>query len=160
MRISDWSANVYSSDLQVWNADTAYNSTVGLSMDQERQRLLDIATGAPEYPAAKHPVPDVAIRIQSRAQRIRDEVMDRSQRFKDLTIQSVSYEALQKEWTMRLYVMGWNGLKTPVANDDSGEALTEACFDAVTREMGKEAARELYYHVSGDRKSTRLNSSH
>src|SRR3546814_2945536 len=77
--------------------------------------------------------------------------MDGSQRFKDLTIQSVSYEALQKEWTMRLYVMGWNGLKTPVAKDDSGEALTEACFDAVTREMGKEAARELYYHVSGSR---------
>src|SRR3546814_15516833 len=111
-------------------------------MDQERQRLLDIANGAPEYPAAKHPVPDVSIRIQSRAQLIRDEVMDRSQRFKDLTIQSVSYEALQKEWTMRLYVTGWNGLKTPVAKDDSGEALPAACFDAVTsseeRRVGKE----------------------
>src|SRR3546814_3900903 len=56
---------------------------------------------------------------------------------------------------MRLYVMGWNGLKTPVAKDDSGEALTEACFDAVTREMGKEAARELYYHVSGSFSLTR-----
>src|SRR3546814_15351464 len=99
MRISDWSSDVCSSDL--WNADTAYNNAVGLWMDQERQRLLDIANGAPEYPAAKHPVPDVSIRIQSRAQLIRDEVMDRSQRFKDLTIQSVSYEALQKEWTMR-----------------------------------------------------------
>src|SRR3546814_52380 len=44
---------------QVWNADTAYNNAVGLWMDQERQRLLDIANGAPEYPAAKHPVPDV-----------------------------------------------------------------------------------------------------
>src|SRR3546814_5771535 len=63
---------------QVWNADPAYNNAVGLWMDQERQRLLDIANGAPEYPAAKHPVPDVSIRIQSRAQLIRDEVMDRS----------------------------------------------------------------------------------
>src|SRR3546814_4185562 len=49
---------------QVWNADTAYNNAVGLWMDQERQRLLDIANGAPEYPAAKHPVPDVSIRSE------------------------------------------------------------------------------------------------
>src|SRR3546814_1764048 len=93
MRISDWSSDVCSSDLyhlfdeaaadekaglleQVWNADTAYNNAVGLWMDQERQRLLDIANGAPEYPAAKHPVPDVSIRIQSRAQLIRAEVME------------------------------------------------------------------------------------
>src|SRR3546814_13773190 len=98
-------------------------------MDQERQRLLDIANGAPEYPAAKHPVPDVPIRIQSRAQLIRDEVMDRSQLFKDLTIQSVSYAALQKEWPMRLYVRGWNGLTTPGERAESAGELTAADLD-------------------------------
>src|SRR3546814_18357743 len=42
---------------QEWHADTAYNNAVGLWMDQERQRLLDIANGPPEYPAADRKSP-------------------------------------------------------------------------------------------------------
>src|SRR3546814_17768946 len=92
---------------QVWNADTAYNNAVGLWMDQERQRLLDIANGAPEYPAAKHPVPDVSIRIQSRAQLIRDAAMDRSQRFKELPIQRSEESRVGKECVGRIRARWW-----------------------------------------------------
>src|SRR3546814_16785486 len=55
---------------QVWNADTAYNNAVGLWMDKERTRLLDIANRAQEKQPATHRAPDDAIRSQSRATHI------------------------------------------------------------------------------------------
>ena len=134
---------------QCWNGETAYNNAVGLWMEQERERLRDVANGAPDYPMAKHPEPMVGIRVQSRAKLIRDEVMEKSDRFKALTIQAVNYESVQKEWTMRLYVLGWTGLKTPIEKEPDGNALTEDCFDKMVEEIGKLPARELYYEVSG-----------
>lgn len=137
---------------QVWNADTAYNNAVALWTDQERERLLDVAHGAPEQPMAKHPEPGVSIRVQSQAQLVRDEMMEKSTRFRELTIQSVSYDALQKEWTMLLYVLGWTGLKTKVEKDETGQALTPECFDAMSKEiaaLSRIAPRELYHHIAG-----------
>lgn len=133
----------------VWNSETEHNQRVALWMEQERERLRDIKAGAPVYPTAEYPKPSVPIRIQSQAQLVRDDINGKSERLRQLTVQSINYEAEQKSWTMRLYILGWSGgIGVPCKKDESGEALTEECLDALCAKIGAAATREIYYYIN------------
>lgn len=134
---------------QVWAAEGEHQARVEMWIEQERERLRDIKGGAPEYPSAEYPRPNVSIRVQSRAQLIRDELVEKSDRIRDITIRGQQYDIEQKRMQTRLYILGWTGLSTPVEKDETGEAITESCLDQMAAEIGPQATRELVKHMDG-----------
>lgn len=134
---------------QVWVAEGEHQARVEMWMEQERERLRDVKAGAPEEPGAEFPRPNISIRVQSRAQLIRDEIQDKSQRIRDITIRSQQYEFEQRRMQTRLYVLSWTGLKTAVEKDATGQALTEECLDALAQEIGPVATRQLVRYLEG-----------
>lgn len=134
---------------QLWNAEVEHSTAVSLWMEQERERLRDIRFGAPEYARAAFPTNSVPLRAQSKAQLVLDKINAQSQTLRELSIAKVEFETVAAEWRARLYIIGWSGLKTPVAKDETGEALTEECLDKLCVEIGHLATRELNAEING-----------
>lgn len=130
---------------EVWQHEAAYQAQVQLWTEQERQRLADKKVGVPVEDAAEFPTNPCPVRTRARSQLLIDDIIAKSQRMRNLTVEQNGYQFVQARWILRIYITGWKGLK--VKPEFENDALTDACLDALINEIGATARRQLSAHI-------------
>lgn len=132
----------------VWQRASVQETAIGLWQEQEAQRILDEAQGAPARLPYEAPPRQVSIRDEARAALISDEMIDKSQRLRDLAAEKMDYDRKNATLLIRINVAGvsgegWDDLKIESVND----VLTEESAIAIRQRLDRNGWRELYLHI-------------
>ncbi len=104
--------------------------------EQEEQRLIDRAGGASEEDAPQAPKPQPLTTIQGRARAamLMQEIIDNSDRVRDMLADQQDYERRYDMLVFRLQCVGLVNFKTKLERDDSG-LITPECVEAIRTEI-------------------------
>ena len=132
----------------VWQRASVQENAIGLWQEQEAQRILDEAQGAPARLPYEAPPRVVSIRDEARAALISDEMIDKSQRLRDLAAEKMDYDRKNATLLIRINVagvsgQGWDDLTLESIND----VLTEESAIAIRQKLDRNGWRELYIHI-------------
>jgi hypothetical protein len=124
-----------------WQSEDVYRDQMADWHEQDRQRLLDIAQGAPRRDPAPLPQRLMGLRDRGRATIIADDMRRASRKLRDLTVEMTAYEPRQVAGLTRMLLTGWSGVSTPYAFEDG--IVPEATWDALRNEIGAAAIKEI-----------------
>lgn len=113
---------------------------------QEDARLWDLSNGAPVRPAAPLPKYTLSIRKRSQALNISDDLREKSDTLRDLTVKMQTYNLRQRAALPRLIVAGWSGLSTQFAKENG--IIPQDVYAALAKEIGREAVSQLEAHIT------------
>jgi len=131
---------------EMWLADQVHGDAVNIWQAQEDQRLLDIKNGMPEADLPQDPLPAHTMGRKRRSQALifMDEMREKSQRVRDLTVEKMSYAKRQLRGTARIMIQDWDGVKAQCERKDG--IVTAESYQALMQEIGRQAVAEIEQH--------------
>ena len=93
-----------------WQAKDIHEESLTAWSEQELQRNLDIASGAPHRDPAPLPTHPQSPRDRAKATTVFNQLMEDSLRLRELTIKQQQAARFQQEGMIRILLMGWDGL--------------------------------------------------
>jgi hypothetical protein len=118
---------------QHWSLTEQDNADEEAWNTQERERLADIAAGAPEREPAPKPVKRTSVRDRARVALMVQDIIDGSQRVRDKLADQQSYDVRYRQAMVRLHLAHIHGLKTKVSL--SGGLVDDSVIEALRGEL-------------------------
>lgn len=128
----------------VWQRQEVMQLARSQWQEQEVERILDIAEGAPEIEPAPFPESIISPRDQARCELIVDDMCQRSKRIRDLLREKLNYNSNNNMMLVRIHVAAvrnLDGIFSPLEQEDgiltreAAAALREACTDQAWNEL-------------------------
>lgn len=130
-----------------WSAEDVYNGEIEAWQVQDRQRRIDEANGAAKRTPEPLPSRTMGLRDRNKATLLAEEMRRKSARLRDMVVEMSSFGPKQSAGIARLTIDGWQNLETPYENVNG--IIPEATWDALRKEIGKDATKELIDYASG-----------
>lgn len=130
----------------VWQREGVQQQLVIEWQEQEVERLLDIANGAPFEAAVEKPLQRViSVREQAQANIIATEVTKTSMRMRTIAARNLDYERANQAMLVRINLVGVDGIDTriPIAPSQYDGVLPEEVVNALRDAMDMQFPSEL-----------------
>ena len=129
----------------VWQRNEAHDLAITRWQEQERERILDEADGAPPRPRADLPPKIITPRENAKQQLLIDRMMKRSQRLRNLAAEGADFSRQDAVILVRAHLVGVQGFDPPVPieRDRQTKALSEAAVLALREAIDDRSWVEL-----------------
>lgn len=136
-----------------WQRSSIDEQASAMWIEQEAQRILDEAAGAPAKESAPQPQRQIGIRENSQITLLIDGIMRKSERLRALAAEQMDYQRQSNQMIVRLHVLSMkpshpeNWPETVKLDRDETGLLTLECVDDLREFIGDTAWTELYRRI-------------
>ncbi len=129
----------------VWMRQEAHDAAIQQWQEQEIERVIDEAEGAPPVPRADMPPKIISMRESARMQLLVDRMMTASQRLRDLAAANLDFGRQNALLLVRMHVVGIVGFepKVPIERDKRTNALPGSAVLALREQVDDPSWQDL-----------------
>lgn len=133
-----------------WQRQEVHDNAIGAWEEQERERIMDEAYGAPARERAPLPPKIITVRELARMHLLVDRVMSESQRMRDLTAKATDFNRANSVLLFRIHVKAVRrgSESLPIEWDQALDVMTEQSFAQIREALDDVTWNDVVTHIN------------
>lgn len=133
-----------------WQRQEVHDSAIAQWEEQERERIMDEAFGAPPRERAPLPPKIITVRENARMQLLVDRVMAESEKMRELSAKAADFNRLNSILLFRIHVLGVRRGEEalPIAWDHRLDVMTDGCAAGIRQLLDDVTWSDLIAHIN------------
>lgn len=133
-----------------WQRQEVHDEAIGKWEEQERERIMDEAYGAPARERAPLPPKIISVRELARMHLLVDRVMSESQRMRDLTAKATDFNRANSVLLFRIHVKAVRrgNESLPIEWDQALDVMTEQSFAEIREAIDDPTWNDVVAHIN------------